>query len=190
MVAGEPTRGNSLKRLKRIQSSAMPQELDPDDSIQTLMDVIAALELSPGAQAQFRTFVESLTDRSKSQFEPFLTFLLQYIEYNRSKYLQIRTELSAASQELQTLKNDLQFLIAYCNVTAATPADAPVPLVAQPARPNKMSFVAPQARQAEMPFVAQPTSRPQPGPVADGFLTVNVNRTVSRKMDRHGYFFM
>ena len=30
----------------------MPQELDPDDSIQTLMDVIIALELSPGAQAQ------------------------------------------------------------------------------------------------------------------------------------------
>ena len=30
----------------------MPLEQDPDDSIQTLMDVIAALEISPGAQAQ------------------------------------------------------------------------------------------------------------------------------------------
>ena len=58
----------------------MPLEQpNPDDSTQTLMDVIAALELSPGAQAQLGTFVESLTDCSKSQFEPFLTFLLQYI---------------------------------------------------------------------------------------------------------------
>ena len=61
----------------------MPQELDPDDSIQTLMAVIAALEISPGAQVQLNTCIESLTDCSKSQLEPFLTFLFQYIEYNR-----------------------------------------------------------------------------------------------------------
>ena len=86
------------------------------------MDVIPALELSPGAQAQLSIFVESLTDRSKSQFEPFLTFLLQYIEYNLSKYLQIRTELNAASRELQTLKTDLQqFLTTYRNVMTASP---------------------------------------------------------------------
>ena len=165
----------------------MPQEQDPDDSIQTLMDVIAALELSPGAQAQLSTFIKSLTDRSKSQFEPFLTFLLQYIEYNRSKYLQISTELNAASQDIQTLKTDLQqFLVTYRNVIAASPADARVPLVAQPARPTEMPFVAPHARQAEIPFVAQPASRPQPGPVADGLLKVNVDGTVSRKMDQVG----
>ena len=44
------------------------------------MDVIAALELSPGAQAQLNVCVNSLTDRSKSQLEPFLTFLLQYMD--------------------------------------------------------------------------------------------------------------
>ena len=82
----------------------MPQELDPDDSILTSMDVIAALEISPGAQAQLNACIESLTDHSKSQLEPFLTFLLQYIKYNRSKYLQIRTDLNEASHELQTLK--------------------------------------------------------------------------------------
>ena len=42
----------------------MPQEQDPDDSIQTLMDVIAALEISPGAQAHLNVCLESLTDRS------------------------------------------------------------------------------------------------------------------------------
>ena len=37
----------------------MIQELDPDNSIQTLMDVITALELSPGAQAQLSTRTNS-----------------------------------------------------------------------------------------------------------------------------------
>ena len=137
----------------------MPQETSPDESIRTLMDVIAALELPPGAQAQLQTFADSLTGHSKSQFEPFLTFLLQYIEYNLSKCLQITTELRAASQELQTLKADLlHFLITYRNITAASPADAQVPPVAQPAGPHEMPFVAPQARQADIPFIAQPAS--------------------------------
>ena len=167
----------------------MPQEQDPDDSIQTLMDVIAALEISPGAQVQLNACIKSLTDLSKSQLEPYITFLLQYIEYNRSKYLQIRTEVNAASQELQTLKTDLQqFLVTYCNISAALPADAQVPPVAQPARPipsvasqasqSEMPFVAsparqvqppfvaPQARQPEVAFVAQPASRLQSGPVS------------------------
>ena len=101
------------------------------------MDVIAALEMSPGAQAQLNACIESLTDCSKSQLEPYLTFLLGYIEYNQSKYLQIRTEVNAASQELQTLKTDLQqFLVTYRTIIAASPADARVPPVAQPARPT------------------------------------------------------
>ena len=37
-----------------------------------------------------------------------------------------------------------------------------------------------------MPFVAQPASRLQVGPVADGILTVNVDGRVSRKMDQIG----
>ena len=92
---------------------AKAQEQDPGDSIQTLMDVIAALEISPGAQAQLTKGIKSLTDRSKSQLEPFLTFLLQYTKYNWSKYLQIRTELYAANQVLQTLKSDLQLFLIY-----------------------------------------------------------------------------
>ena len=181
------------------------------------MDVIAALEISPGAEAQLNACIESLTDRSKSQLEPYLTFLLQYIEYNRSKYLQIRTEVNATSQELRTLKTDFeQSLVTCCNVIAASPADAQVPPVAQPARPTSSvasqarqmpfvasqasqmpfvasqarqtqpPFIASQARQAEMPFVAQPASRLHPGPIADGLLTVNVDGTVSRKMDQIG----
>ena len=133
------------------------EEQNPDDSIQTRMDGIAALELSPGAQAQFTTFINNLTDRSKSQFDPFLTFILQYVEYNRSKYLQIKTGLGTISQELQSLKNDLQqFLIAYRNVTATIPVATRVPPAAQPARPIERPFVAQPARPTEMPFVAQP----------------------------------
>ena len=60
------------------------------------------------------------------------------------------------------------------------------PFVALQASQAQMPFVVPQARQAEMPFVAQPASRPQPGPRADGLLTVNVDGTFSRKMDQVG----
>ena len=147
--------------------------MDTDNSIQMLMDVIEALEMSPGAQAQLTTFINNLTDRSKSQFEPFLTFILQYVEYNRSKYLQMQIELGQISQELQVLKADLQqFLIAYRNVTAATAANTPVPFVVQLARPT------------EAPFVAPPDSRPSTNPASDSPLTVNVDGTVSRKMDQ------
>ena len=51
---------------------------------------------------------------------------------------------------------------------------------------SQMPFVSPQARQDEMPFVAQPAPRLHPCPVADGLLTVNVDGTVSRKMDQIG----
>ena len=101
-----------------------------------------------------------------------------------------------------------QFLIDYRNAIAGQPANAQVPPVAQPARPapsvasqasqTAMPFVASQARQtqppsvasqarqSEIPCVAQPASRFQPGPVADSLLTVNVDGTVSRKMDQIG----
>ena len=52
----------------------MAQEHNPDDTIQTLMDVIEALEISPGAQAQLERCLDSLTDRSKMQLASFLTF--------------------------------------------------------------------------------------------------------------------
>ena len=174
----------------------MAQAQDPDDSIQTLMDVIAALELSPGAQAQLTTCVDNLTDRSKSQLEPFLTFLLQYIEYNRSKYLQTKTELRAATQELQTLKTDLQqFFIQYRATIAAQPATAPVPPIAPQARPappvaspqasqTQPTPIAAQARQSEIPFAAQSAPRFQTSPAQDDLLTVNADNTVSRRMDQ------
>ena len=49
-------------------------------AFQTLMDVIATLEISPGAQAQLNACIKSLADRSKSHFKAFFTFFLQYIE--------------------------------------------------------------------------------------------------------------
>ena len=188
----------------------MAQAQEQDDSIQTLMDVIAALEISPGAQAQLQRCLDSLTDRSKTQLAPFLTFLLQYVEYNRSKYLQIKNDLCAATQELQTLKSDLQqFLIEYRNAIAAQPANAQVPPVAPPARPaqsvassqashtamppvasqarqTQPPSVASQARSFEIPFAASTAPELQPDPATDSVLTFNVDNTVSRRMGQIG----
>ena len=49
-----------------------------------------------------------------------------------------------------------------------------------------MPFVAQPTRPSEAPFVAPPASRPQTGPLADNLLTINVDGTVSRKMDQVG----
>ena len=75
-----PPGGNSLTDLKPIQASTMPQELDPDDSIQTLMDVIAALELSPGAHL-LKKCNKMLKNYNKAQW------LSEYMHplYNRSQ---------------------------------------------------------------------------------------------------------
>ena len=124
--------------------------------------------------------------------------------------MQIKNDLYAATQELQTLKSDLQqFLIEYHNAIAAQPANAPVQPIAPPARPapfvassqasqTAMPSIASQARQmqppsvaslarsSEIPFVAQSAPRFQPDPAADSVLTVNVDNTVSRKMGQIG----
>ena len=79
--------------------------------------------------------------------------------------MQIRTELNAASQELQSLKHHFQqFLVNYRNIIDTSPANTKVPPVAQQARPTET--VASQARQAEMPFVASQARQPQPPFVA------------------------
>ena len=70
-------------------------EMD-QDNIQTLMNVIEALELSPSS-AQLATFIEGLAERSKPQFQSFLTFILKFIEYNRSRYLQMQIDLNQVS---------------------------------------------------------------------------------------------
>ena len=138
-------------------------EMD-QDNIQTLISVIKALELSPGSSAQLVTFIEGLAERSKPQFQSFLTFILKFVGYNRSRYLQMQIDLNQVSQELQTLKNDFQqFLIAHRNVNTATLADA-----------------------SQQPFVAQPASRPPVTPATDRSLTINVDGTVSRKMYQVG----
>ena len=74
-----------------------------DNSIQTLMDVIEALELSPGSQAQLTSFVKGLSERSMPQFQSFLMYVIQFVEYNSSKYLQLQIDLNQILQELQTL---------------------------------------------------------------------------------------
>ena len=150
--------------------------LDPEN-IQTFMDVIEALELSPGSLAQLTTFVERLTEKGKPQFKSFLTYVLKFIEYNRSRYLQLQFDLTEVSQELQSLKSDLRnLLVAFRNVNATATADAAqVPFVAQPV--SRVSDA------SQMPFVAPPASRPPASSVTDSTLTINVDGTVSRKMD-------
>ena len=67
--------------------------------------------------------------------------------------------------------------MAYRNANATATADAQVPFVAQPA-----------SRPSEAPFVAQLASRPPIDPATDSPLTVNVDGTASRNMDQVSYF--
>ena len=73
----------------------------------------------------------------------------------------MQIDLNQVSQELQSVKNDLHdLLVPFRNINAATTADA-----------------------SQVPFVAQLASRPPAATVADGSLTINIDGTISRKMD-------
>ena len=80
--------------------NTISSERDPDN-IQTLMNIIEALELSPGSMAQLTTFIQGLTEKSKPQFQSFLTYILKFVEYNCSWYLQLQIDLNQVWQELK-----------------------------------------------------------------------------------------
>ena len=186
MVAGEPVPGGTSLRLYTRQCKEMKtpprgaQALDPSPAL-----VLASLQLSSDSEAQITSFVESLSQGiSGPRFRKLLTYVLKFVELNRSKYEQLRNEQTLIADQISSTRDELSQLVTLINerlppvaTVQRTPAapDVAAPSATPPAapQPTNMPALAPPPPQLPPAFQA---SAPQ-GPSA-----------ISRSGYRHGTF--
>ena len=75
----------------------------------SLQDAIAEVTLSIRSESQLSAFVSTLQD-SSPPVTSFFTYLIKYIEYNRSRYLGLKLDLIHLRSEFTTLKRDVSHL--------------------------------------------------------------------------------
>ena len=92
------------------------------DPNRTMQDVIQTVTLSEYSEAQLDALVDTLTGTNKTHFKRFLQYVLQFIEYNRSRYLQVKHDLIQIKEELSSLKDDVHAVIASGQVATARSA--------------------------------------------------------------------
>ena len=134
----------------------------------TMQDVLQNVQLSDYSEAQLDALVDTLAGPSKVHFKRFLQYVLQFVEYNRSRYLQVKHDLNQIKEELLSLRDEVQTLIA--SGRAATPR----PTVPQPFQATPTQAII--ASQAPGPSVGTTTYEP----------VLNADGTISRKMGQVG----
>ena len=171
--------------------------------------VLASLQLSGDSEAQITSFVESLSQGiSGPRFRKLLTYVLKFVEHNRSKYEQLKTEQSQMFDQAVSTRDELSRLVTL--VRERLPALAPVQgipappeLATQPVTPAVAPLPMPSVVTAPAsqptPSVSHETPAP-PGPAPSvshettgigSFSTLppavrNLDGTVSRRMDQVG----
>ena len=119
----------------------------------TISDVLASLQLSDDSEAQVTSFIDSLAHGLNGpRFRKFLTYILKFVELNRSKYETLRSEQARMVDLANSNRDELNQILTV--LQERSPPVAPVPRV--PAVPA----VATQPFQA--PFSAVPTMATQP----------------------------
>ena len=74
----------------------------------TLSEVLRAVQLSEYSETQLTTFVESLSQGVNApRFRTFLTYILRFVEYNRSKYETLRTEQARLIELANSMRDEL-----------------------------------------------------------------------------------
>ena len=184
----------------------------------TLQEVLQDFSISEFSEAQLEAFINSLTTGtgiSKHHFRKFLSYVLKFVEYNRSKYDRLNTELGRIKEELASMKDNLMTGRVSRQEPglrpeaspAAIPPSAPqamaAPLASQstaPIRPLASQATAPippLASQATAAPVAFQAMVPLPalqamatGPVVSSTTysppVLNADGTISHKMDQVG----
>ena len=119
----------------------------------TISDVLATLQLSEDSESQVTSFIDSLAHGLNGpRFRKLLTYILKFVELNRSKYETLRTEQSRFTDLATSNRNEPTRILEV--LQERLPPVAPVPRV--PAVPA----VATQPFQATLP--AMPTMATQP----------------------------
>ena len=136
----------------------MQQDEDPAMGAQaagpsTISEVLAALQLFEDSEAQVTAFIDSFAHGLNGpRFRKLLTYILKFVEINRSKYETLRTEQSRFIDLAHSNRDELNQILTV--LQERLPPVAPVPRV--PAVPA----VATQPFQATFPAV--PTMATQP----------------------------
>ena len=173
----------------------------------SLSSVLASLQLSSDSEAQITSFVDSLSQGiSGPRFRKLLTYVLKFVELNRSKYEQLRNEQSLLSDQASSTRDELSRIVTLLNERlpemAAVQGIPATPEVATqstmpPAtpQPTNVPTLAPQPPQLPPAFQASaPLGPPPSASQATGMgpfsilppAVRNLDRTVSRRMDQVG----
>ena len=169
----------------------------------SLSSVLASLHLSDDSEAQITSFVDSLPQGiSGPRFRKLLTYILKFVELNRSKYEQLRNEQSLLSDRTSSTRDELSRIVTLINERLpematvqgipATPELATQPTIPQPAN---VPALAPQPPLTPSVFPAPAPSGPPPSasqatgmgpfPILPPAVR-NLDGTVSRRMDQVG----
>ena len=161
----------------------MPRD-EASDQNRTLQEVLKEFQILDFSEAQISAFFDSVTERSRPQFCRFLLYVLQFVEYNCSRYLQMKHDLNQVKEELSSLKDDLNAAIASSatgpRIAAPEPATFP-PLASQ-------AMALPLASQAMAPPLAFQAMAPGHivGNTTYSPRVLNADGTISRRMDQVG----
>ena len=179
--------------------------------------ILASFQLSGDSESQITAFIESLSQGlSGPKFRKILTYILKFVELNRSKYEQLRTEQLRLSDQANSTRDELSRILNIVHerlpamapvqgISEQLPAVAPVqgvpptPAVAiQPPLPSAPVAPAPPMPSAHMAPAFPPTLQtfdPQPSATqasGTGSFAIlppaiqNLDGTVSRRMDQVG----
>ena len=96
----------------------------------TLQEVFQSLQLSEFSDVQVTAFVDSLPQGfNKAQFRKILSYVLKFVEYNRSKYEMLRTEYRRLSELANSMRDELTTfaIMQQEQLPAVAPVPAPPP---------------------------------------------------------------
>ena len=89
----------------------MPNETDQSGT-QSLKDAIDSVAITGFSNELLRNYLDTLSELDRSQtVVDFFAFLIQYIEYNRIKYLTCKHKIIQLRQEFTSLKREVQSAI-------------------------------------------------------------------------------
>ena len=130
MVAGEPVLEDQSTTLYPImQRSEDESHADAQVARQnppSLKEVLSSLQLSDYSEAQLSAFIDSLSPGiSKPHFKKLLTYVLKFVEYNRAKYVMLRTEQLRLGDQANSVRDELNRILE--TRQEPLPGMAPVP---------------------------------------------------------------
>ena len=132
----------------------------------TLSDVLATLQLSADSEAQVTSFIDSLAHGLNGpRFRKLLTYILKFVELNRSKYETLRSEQSRLTNLANSNRDELNQILTVLQERLPPVAPVPrvpaVPAVATQSFQDISTAVPTMATQSQAAMPSAPVLAPQ-----------------------------